>query len=74
MAMITGTNSNDTLTGTNGAAGGQYILLQSTNVALPLAQWTPVLTNNFDGNGNLNLSTNVVDPADTQNFYILQAP
>lgn len=63
-----------TLTATNGSAGSAYVLLQSTNVALPLAQWTPVLTNNFDGNGNLNLSTNVVDPGNQQNFYILQAP
>lgn len=46
--------------------------MQSTNVALPLAQWTPLLTNNFDGGGNLNLSTNVVNPADAQTLYILR--
>lgn len=60
-----------TITATNGAANGTYVLLQSTNVALPLAQWTPALTNNFDGSGNLNLSTNIVDPNITQQFYIL---
>ena len=66
---LSGTTLN--LTATNGAASGQYVLLQSTNLALPLANWTPVLTNNFDGSGNLNLSTNIVNPANPQTFYIL---
>jgi fibronectin-binding autotransporter adhesin len=60
------------ITATNGAAGGQCVLLQSTNVALPLNQWTPVLTNAFDGMGNLNLSTNVLNPAAPQEFFILE--
>jgi hypothetical protein len=47
------------------------VLLQSTNVALPPAQWTPVLTNAFDGIGNLNLSTNIVNPVNGQEFYML---
>lgn len=61
-----------TITATNGVVNGQYILLQSTNVALPLIQWTPVLTNTFDGNGDINLSTNIANPASTQSFYILE--
>lgn len=61
-----------TITATNGALGGQYVLLQTTNLVLPLAQWTPVLTNVFDGSGNLNLSTNVINPASRQAFYILK--
>ena len=59
------------LTATNGVGNGTYILLQSTNITLPLSQWTPVLTNNFDGSGNLNLSTNIVTPGAQQQFYIL---
>ena len=62
------------LTATNGSSGGQFSLLGSTNVALPLSQWTPILTNNFDVNGNLSLSTNIVNPAVRQEFYILQVP
>ena len=58
---------------TNGPRGGNFVLLQSTNLALPISQWTPVLTNFFDGNGNLNLSTNILRLADPQEFYILQA-
>jgi len=60
-----------TITATNGAFGGQYVLLGSTNVALPLSQWTPLLTNNFDGSGNLDLSTNIINPSLPRQFYIL---
>jgi fibronectin-binding autotransporter adhesin len=61
-----------TLTAANGMADSQFILLGSTNLALPLSSWTPVLTNNFDGSGSLNLSTNIVDPNNPQEFYILK--
>lgn len=61
-----------TITATNGMDNGSFVLLQSTNVALQLSQWTPVLTNSFDGNGNLNLSTNIVNHNNQQEFYILQ--
>ena len=61
-----------TIQGTNGTADGQYVLLQSTNVALPLTQWTPALTNSFDGSGNFNLSTNIVNPSIPHEFYILK--
>ena len=50
---------------------GTYVLLESTNVALPLTNWIPVLTNTFDGSGDLNLSTNIVNPNYSQQFYIL---
>jgi fibronectin-binding autotransporter adhesin len=63
-----------TITATNGAPNGQYTLLESTNLLLPISQWTPVLTNNFTGSGNLNLSTNVVTPGNSQMFYLLQMP
>jgi autotransporter-associated beta strand protein len=61
-----------TINATNGAVGGQYVLLGTTNVAKPLSQWTPMLTNNFDGSGNLNLSTNIINRAVRQQFYILK--
>jgi autotransporter-associated beta strand protein len=59
------------ITATNGAANGSYVLLESTNVTLPLNQWVRVLTNNFDGNGNANLSTNILSPASPLEFYLL---
>ena len=63
-----------TITGSGGAGNGQYVLLGSTNLLLPISQWTPILTNTFDSSGNLNLSTNVVAPGTPQEFYLLQMP
>jgi len=69
---LTGTTLN--ISATNGTGNATYYLLQSTNIALPFAQWTPVLTNTFDGSGDINLSTNILNSADAQEFYILQVP
>jgi len=62
------------VTATNGVIGGQYYLLGTTNVAQPLSQWIRILTNNFDGSGNLNLSTNIINPAVRQQFYDIVQP
>lgn len=60
-----------TLDATNGVDGGRVVLLGTTNLMQPLSQWTPILTNNFDSSGNLNLSTNIINPALPQQFFIL---
>jgi hypothetical protein len=60
------------LTATNGPANGSFVLLQSGDVTTPLSQWTPVLTNSFDANGFVSLSTNAVNPANPHQFYILR--
>ena len=52
---------------------GTYFVLTSTNVAAPLANWTPMLTNQFNGGGNFSF-TNVIDPAVVSRFYLLQVP
>jgi hypothetical protein len=62
-----------TLHGTNGVPDGPYAILSSTNLALPLNNWTTVTTNTFDGNGVCTFS-NPVDPAAHQIFYLLQEP
>jgi hypothetical protein len=74
---ITGVNVSGTtltITATNGTASGNYVLLESTNVGLPTTNWIPVLTNTFDINGNINLSTNIVNPAVPREFYIIENP
>ncbi|HEY1718680.1 MAG TPA: hypothetical protein VGH42_10380 [Verrucomicrobiae bacterium] len=60
-----------TLSGTNGVPGAPYAILATTNVALPLNEWTIVDTNSFDGNGAFTFSS-AVDPAAPQMFYRLQ--
>jgi prepilin-type N-terminal cleavage/methylation domain-containing protein len=66
---LSGTNI--VLAATNGVAGGAYFVLSSTNVALPLNQWTPVATNVPDGNGNFTITVTNADTS-PQQFFILQ--
>ena len=60
------------ITATNGAPNGGFTLLSSSDLKLPFAQWTAVLTNSFDSNGAMSIATNVVDPTKPQQFYILR--
>jgi autotransporter-associated beta strand protein len=59
--------------GAGGPANGSYYLLGATNLATPASNWTRLLTNQFDSQGNFNF-TNALDPAASQWFYLLQLP
>jgi hypothetical protein len=59
------------LSGTNGVADAGYYVLASTNVAIPLTNWTVIGTNTFDGSGNFNI-TNSVNPGVPKRFYLLK--
>ncbi len=65
--------SNVVFSGTGGTANATYYVLSSTNIAAPVATWTPVQTNQFDANGNFSV-TNAIAPNVPQNFYLLQVP
>jgi alpha-galactosidase len=58
--------------GSNGVAGGNYYLLTSTNIAIPLSNWTRLATNAFDATGHF-IVTNGAGPG-VQQFYLLQLP
>ncbi len=66
--------TNLVFTGTNGVAGGTYYVLGSTNAALPLSQWLPVVTNALTANGPFTITaTNAVNGnSPSQQFFILQ--
>ncbi len=66
---VNGTTLN--ISATNGVSGGPFVLLGSTDLTLPVNLWTPLLTNTFNGSGAFSLSTNVVNPAVPQAFFIL---
>jgi alpha-L-rhamnosidase len=59
--------------GSGGVAGAQYYLLGSSNIATPLSNWAPVLTNLFDASGNFGF-TNPPVPGQGQEFYMLELP
>ncbi|MGN6556045.1 MAG: beta strand repeat-containing protein, partial [Verrucomicrobiota bacterium] len=56
--------------GANGQPGATFRLLSSTNLTLPLSDWTPLATNQFDSQGNF-VYTNTLSPAQPQQFYRL---
>jgi hypothetical protein len=71
IAKISLTGMALSLSVTNGTAGGSWILLQSTNVALALNLWQTNITGTFDGSGNL--SINLPNTAtNSQEFYIFR--
>ena len=72
-APLTFNGSSLTLSGSGGAPGGSYRVLASTNVGAPVATWTPVATNTFDGSGNFNLNIQVT-LATPQTYYLLSIP
>ncbi len=47
------------INGMGGLVGATYRILTATNVALPLVQWTPIVTNQFSGSGGFSY-TNVI--------------
>jgi autotransporter-associated beta strand protein len=68
---ISVTPSGLVMNGSGGNTSSTFYLLSSTNLALPLANWTHLLTNQFDTNGDFTC-TNSMDTNAPQNFYILQ--
>jgi fibronectin-binding autotransporter adhesin len=66
---LVGTNL--VMSGTNGYTGGRYYVIATTNVALPLSSWKPVLTNSF-ATGGLFSITNVMLPGTPLQFYTLK--
>jgi uncharacterized repeat protein (TIGR03803 family) len=70
---VAGTNL--VFNGINGLAGHAYTVLASSNLALPLNQWTPVATNVLPGGGNFSITaSNAANPSAAQEFYILKTP
>lgn len=61
-----------TFSGTGGIPDAQYRILTSTNVALPLASWTPVVTNVFAPDGSYSYTQSfLTNPA---SFFRLVTP
>ena len=73
ISSVTVSSGNLILQGTNGPAGQDYYVLSSTNVALPLASWPVLATNQFSGSGTFSY-TNAIEAGEPQRFYLLQVP
>lgn len=64
--LVHGTNNNVPNT------SFRYVVLTSTNIATPLSNWTPVITNTFNGNGTFDY-TNPIVPGTPRQFIDVQA-
>jgi hypothetical protein len=65
--------TNLVLSGAGGVPGWPFYVRASTNLALPLEQWTVLRTNVFDAQGGF-VITNSRTPDAPQQFYRLQVP
>jgi len=61
------------LSGTGGKSNGTYYVLASSNLLTPLADWTYIATDQFDGLGGF-IFTNTAQTDASQEFYLLQMP
>jgi len=61
------------LKASGGNPGDPVTVLSSTNLTLPLAQWTAVTQGNYDGNGSFSYTvTGALSSGLPHQFYILQ--
>jgi len=65
--------TNVVIAGTGGTPGWPCRIIGSTNIALPIAQWTPVATNRFDGSGSLRF-TNGINAGLPARFFRIAVP
>ena len=61
------------INGAGGLAGATYRILTATNVALPLAQWTPIVTNQLNGSGGFSY-TNIIQPNVRAQYFRVSLP
>jgi autotransporter-associated beta strand protein len=59
------------LQGTGGTPNWDYYILSSTNLTLPVAEWTMTATNYFDASGSF-IWTNTAGPIVSQEFYLIK--
>lgn len=68
---ITVSGANVIFSGTNGSAGSGFTILSSTNLTLPLGQWSTAGTGSFSGSGTFAV-TNAIGAGNQ--FFIIRTP
>jgi len=72
IAQIVLAGNNLIFSGTGGMAGSNYYVLTSSNLILPINQWQPLATNQFDPNGVFHFTNEA--GAGPQGYYLLKLP
>jgi len=71
IASATVSGGNLIFSGSGGPVSGTYAVLSATNLLTPIASWTSLVTNSFDGSGNFSVTTPVT-VGKPQAFYRLK--
>jgi hypothetical protein len=66
-------NTTLSLSGTNGSPGLPYSVLASSDITLPLTNWSLAGSDVFDANGNFTFTIDI-NPNQSRRFYVLQSP
>jgi fibronectin-binding autotransporter adhesin len=61
-----------TINATGGIPNGNYNVLTTTNLSLPLSSWSVAASGQFDGSGNATGVTITVNPSSSQQYYVIQ--
>lgn len=69
--LVDGTNLLLSVSG--GVSNGQFRVLSYTNITEPVANWTVLSTNTYDGNGSLTI-TNPVDVTEPERYFRIVQP
>jgi hypothetical protein len=69
--IVSGTNLS--LSASGGGTNQTFVILSSTNLALPMDLWTPFLTNQFDEAGNA-ATSNLLDLTQPAQYFRLSVP
>ena len=67
---IAGSGSNVVIVGGGGTPNGNYRVLTSTNIALPLTNWSILFMGRYDCSGNFSF-TDFIGPTDSRRFYVV---
>ena len=73
LSGVTLAGTNLIFSGTNGTAGANYYVLTTTNLALPMMNWSILATQQFGAGGSVNF-TNPIGTNAPQVFYRLRLP
>jgi hypothetical protein len=69
---LSGTNLVVTGTNENGGQSFHYVILSSTNLSLPVSQWTILSTNGFNTDGTFSF-TNGINASQPSTFFTVKA-
>jgi hypothetical protein len=71
IGTVSVSNTNIAFNGSNGPWNRTFYVLASTNVSLPLSNWSRLATNAFDASGNFNFSNGI---SGDRKYYLLEVP